>query len=562
MELAGGVALLLWALRMVRTGILRAYGGNLRRLLAAATGNRFSAFLAGIGVTALLQSSTATGVMAASFVGRDLLAVGPALAIMLGADVGSTLAAQILSFNPKLLSPVLLLGGVLTFLNAKATRTRDLGRVAVGAGLLILGLQLILAASAPLRQSPVLAQVVAAISDEPFLGLLIGALLAWACHSSIAVVLLVMSLAAGGVIPPVFALALILGVNIGGALPAIAMTTGEGRPARRVPLGNLLFRTLGAVLALPFCALAAERLALLEADPARLVANFHLLFNLALAVLFIGLTGPMAALCRRLLPDLPSEDSPGRPRYLDSSVTDTPSVAIACAAREALRMGDVVSDMLRRTFDVFRNDDRKLREEVERTDDVVDQLHEAIKLYLMEVSREGLDPSEGRRVQEIVAFTTNLEHIGDIIDKNLMELAAKKIRNKLAFSVDGLSEIEALHRRVSENMQLALGVFLSGDLKSARQLISEKDRFRELERRAAESHLDRLRSGRTESIETSSLHLDVLRDLKRIHSHLASVAYPILEQAGELRATRLAPEAVEAARAESRGKGRPQPSAG
>ena len=540
LNLAGGVALLLWSMRMVRTGILRAYGGNLRRFLSAATRNRVSAFAAGLGVTTLLQSSTATGLMVTSFVSRDLLSVASALAIMLGADVGTTLVAQVLSFNPQFLSPIFLIVGVVTFLNAKATRTKDLGRVAVGMGLLLLGLKLILAASAPMRESPMLGQLIAAVQGELLLGFLIGGLLAWFCHSSLAVVLLVISLGAGQVVPTTFALALIVGVNVGAALPALTLTLGEARAARRVPIGNMIFRCTGALLVLPLLTRVEPYLAALEPDAARLIANFHTVFNLGIAVLFLGLTGPVEKLCARILPDVPSAESPSKPRYLDRTVMVTPSVAIACAARETLRMGDYVAEMLRHTFAVFRDDDRKLQREVERTDDIVDSLHEAVKLYLTDVSREGLDPVEGSRCQEIIAFTTNLEHIGDIIDKNLMELAAKKIKNKLTFSADGMSDIEALHRRVTENLQLALGIFISGDVKAARQLIEEKDRFRELERRAAESHLERLRSGRPESIESSSLHLDVLRDLKRIHSHLASVAYPILERAGELRPSRLA----------------------
>lgn len=547
---------------MVKTGILRAYGGDLRRILAAATKNRFTAFGAGLAITTLLQSSTATGLMVTSFLGRQLLAVAPALAIMLGADVGTTLVAQVLSFNPQFLSPIFLLVGVVGFLNGRDTRHKDLSRVAIGLGLLLLGLRLILAASAPMRESPMLAQLIGAVQDEVALGFLIGGVLAWLCHSSLAVVLLVMSLGAGGVIPMHFAFALILGINVGAALPALALTAGETRAARRLPIGNLMFRTIGALAMLPFVGLIEPYIAMLGTDGARQIANFHTAFNLGLAVVFIGLTGPAAKICARILPDLPSAETPGQPRYLDRTSVVTPNVAIACAARETLRMGDFVADMLGRTFAVFRDNDRKLQREVERADDVVDSLHEAIKLYLTDVSREGMDPADARRAQEIIAFTTNLEHIGDIIDKNLMELAAKKIKNKLVFSPDGLAEIEALHKRVSENLQLALAVFISGDVKSARQLMEEKDLFREMERRAAESHLERLRSGRTDTVETSSLHLDVLRDLKRIHSHLASVAYPILERVGELRPSRLASGAAPGEQPAAQRPSRKAPTAG
>lgn len=280
-------------------------------------------------------------------------------------------------------------------------------------------------------------------------------------------------------------------------------------------------------------------LAGLEADPARVVVNFHTGFNLALGCAFILLTGPVARLCTRLLPDRPVELDPGRPRHLDRTTLDTPSLALACAAREALRMGDVIETMLRDSLDVLGRGDRHKLAWLSKLDDTVDKLHEAIKLFVTDVTREPLSPDESRRAAEVLAFTTNLEHIGDIVDKTLLELVQKKIRKRLRFSHEGWSEIEALHARVLDNLQMALGVFMSGDVGIARRLIDEKVSFREAERQAAENHLGRLRAGRPESIDSSALHLDILRDLKRIHSHICAAAYPILDEAGQLHRSRL-----------------------
>lgn len=562
-DLAAGIALLLWSLRMVRTGIQRAYGGELRRLLAAGTGNRASAFAAGLGVAALLQSSTATSLMTASFVGRGLLPVATGLAILLGADVGTTLAAQVLSLDIRWLGPAFLVVGVVAFSWAKRTRLRDLGRVAVGIGLLMLAMRMIVGASEPLRTAPWLGDVMAVLASEPVLAVLLGTVLAWLAHSSLAVVLLTVSLVGTGVVPAPFALAAVIGANLGGSLPALALTATEAPAARRLPLANLIFRAAGAALAiwaLPWIVPLVP-----GADATRQVVNFHTAFNLGLALLFIGWTGPMARLCARLLPDQPTADQPGVPRYLDRTVMATPAVALACAAREALRMGDIAADMLHKSLIVLRDDDRKLLSEVERTDDVIDRLNEAIKLYLAEVSRDGLDGAQSRRCQEILTFATNIEHIGDIIDRNLMELAGKKIRNRLCFSQPGIEDIAELHARVEANLQLAFAVFLSGDVDAARRLVAEKDEFRYLERSAAQNHLERLRSGRVESVETSSLHLDVLRDLKRVHAHIASAAYPILEAAGELNRSRLriaGPPAPDRPAPDGAGFGRPIAGAG
>jgi phosphate:Na+ symporter len=539
-HLLGGVALLLWGLRMVRTGMMRAFGGDLRRAIGLGLRNRFTSFLVGIGVTGAVQSSTATALMTASFAERGLMSTAPALAVMLGADVGTALVAQALSFDVRWLSPVLILLGFVAFSSLTATRWRDAGRAIVGLGLMLLALRLVVESSQPLQHSVVLQEVLGALAGEPVLALLVGAGLTWLAHSSLAIILMVMSMASAGLIPLPLALALVLGANLGGGLPAAIATWNGDASARRVTLGNLSFRFAGIVVALPLLGLIAPALPALGGDVARQVVNFHLGFNVAIATVFLLLLGPSARLARKLLPERQTTDDPSKPRYLDPAVIDTPALAIAAAARETLRMGDALESMLRDVLTVFKTDDRKLADDVCRRDNVVDRLHEAIKFYLTQVSRESLGEADSRRCMEMIAYTTNLEHVGDIIDKNLIELAAKKIKNRLRFSDEGFAEIVDIHTQVLATLQLSLAVFMQGDPVQARRLLEEKTLMRERERLAAEHHLERLKSGRLESIETSSLHLDILRDLKRINSHLTSVAYPILEQTGELNRSRLA----------------------
>ena len=539
LHILGGAALLLWGLRMVRTGITRAFGSKLRRAIGASLGNPLLALLAGLGVTLVLQSSTATALMVSSFAGKGLVAAGPALATMLGADVGTSLVAQALSFKVSWLWPLFVFAGVVAFTAGSATQVHDLGRVAIGIGLMLLALAAIVSSTEPLRDSPAMMEVFQSLSDDMLLGVLIAAVLTLAAYSSLAVILLIISLASTGVMPVSFALALVVGANLGSGLLPLMTTLRSDPVTRRVPLGNAVFRLVGALVALPLLPYLPPLLAHLETDPARLVVNFHTAFNLGLCVIFIGLTQPVARLTEKLLPDRPAEADPRRPRHLDESAIDMPTVALACAARETMRMADAVENMLKRTMVAFETDDRKLTGEIERQDDVVDSLHEAIKLYLTRLSGEAMDDEQRRRCIETIAFTTNLEHIGDIIDKNLMELAAKKIKRQMRFSDEGLAEIRDMHARLIDNLRLAMGVFMSQDLRTARRMLQEKEQFREMERTASDNHFNRLRAGRIESMESSALHLDVIRDFKRINSHITSVAYPILEQAGELRQSRL-----------------------
>ena len=547
LDLVGGVALLLWGLHMVHSGIVRAFGARIRHFLGSVLKSRFHAFTAGVGVTAVLQSSTATALMLSSFSASGLVDLVPALAVMLGANVGTTLIVQLLSFDSSAVAPLLLVTGVVAFKRGTQTIVKDLGRVAIGLGLMLLSLHSLLSSLAPVEHAPVVRELFSAITGEPLLTLLIGAVLTWAAHSSVATILLTMSLAYSGFVTPTAALALVLGANLGSALNPLMEGMGSTNPAhRRLPVGNLINRLVGCIIFLPLLDPVVQLLQKIDPNPVRLAADFHTLFNVVMALVFLFPLGMISTMLERLLPDVKAADDPSVPLYLDETAIETPTVALACASRETLRMGDIIDSMLQQTMTAILTNDRKLVAQVCEKDNTVDRLHEAIKLYVIKVTHESLDDAEGQRAMEILSLAINLEHIGDIIDKNLMDLASKKIKRQLRFSDEGAAELQEFHHIVRDNLKLAMTIFLSGDVKLARQLLDEKSRIRELEFAAAENHMNRLREGRIESLETSSLHLDILRDLKRIHSHICSAAYPALEAAGELNKTRLKPLAVPA----------------
>jgi len=535
LDLMGGVALLLWGLHMVQSGILRAFGAELRRFLSTTLGNRFAAFGAGLGLTALLQSSTATGLMTSSFAADGLIGLVPALAIMLGANVGTTLIVQAFSFDVAAAAPVLFVIGLLAFRSGARTRIKDLGRVAIGLGLMLLALHILLDTLEPAENAPSVRIMLQAVTGDPFLSIVIAAVVTWAAHSSVATVVFIMSLAYSHFIDPVSALDLVLGANLGSAInPVIEGGRRDDPASYRLPVGNLFNRVVGVALVVPFLQPIADALQAFQPNLAKMTALFHLTFNVALAIGFIGLLDVVAASLERLFPARKRADDPSVPRYLEEGALETPSLALGDAARETLRMGDVVEDMLRKVMVALTTNDRSLVGQVSRMDNTVDHLDEAIKLYLVKLTGGSLDEDEARRAMDIISFAINLEHIGDIIDKNLCEVAAKKIKHQLQFSAEGEAELTAFHRRVLESLKIALYVFMSGDVKEARKLIAEKSALRTAELAAAERHIERLREGRPQTLETTSLHLDVLRDLKRIHSHICSVAYSVLEAAGEM----------------------------
>jgi phosphate:Na+ symporter len=371
------------------------------------------------------------------------------------------------------------------------------------------------------------------------LDMLVAALFTVLCYSSLAVVLLVATLASLHVIALPVALGLVLGANLGSGLLGMLSTLRATPEARRVTLGNFLFKLIGSLLAYPMVGHLESWIAGMELDPAREVVLFHLFFNVALALLLVFWTERIARVAERMLPARPASEDPAKPRHLDPSALDTPGLAIACAAREAMRIGDVIEHMLAGMLTVLKTNDRTLAHKLRTMDDVVDQLYTAVKLYLTQIPREALEQREGRRWADIVSFAINMEQVGDIIERIVTDLEDKNIDKGRNFSEAGMTEIIDLHGRLIANLRLGLSVFLNADLKHAQQLLAQKVLFRDLERAYANSHLGRLAGNTVESIETSSLHLDLISDLRRINSHICSIAYPILEEAGVLAHTRL-----------------------
>ena len=544
LNLLAAIALLVWGTHIVRSGVLRVFGANLRQILRRSVGTRTGAFLAGIGVTSLLQSSTATALLASSFVGQGLVTTAAALAVMLGADVGTALMAQVLSLRLSWLAPLLIVAGVIVFLSRRNERAGQIGRIALGLGIIILALQLIVQASAPLTQAAGMKVLLSQLSGDAVLDVLIGAVLCVLCYSSLAIVLLTAALAASNVIAVSVAVTLVLGANLGGALVAVLTTLNSDPVARRVPVGNLLAKAICCAFALAVLPTAMPWIHYLGGDPQRLVLNFHLAFNVLLAAVFLPFVSPLSRLVDRWLPAKAAAELPGQPRHLDPTALATPTLAIANAAREAIRLADVVQEMVVGLVTVLRTNDFQLAEALRKRDDEIDRLYTAIKLYLTQVSREALEARESKRWADIIQFTINMEHAGDIVERVMLDVAEKKIQHNLSFSDAGMSEIEDLHRHLLANLKLAVAVFLNGDLKSAQHLIAQKIAFRELEMQYADNHLQRLSGNTPQSIETSSLHLDLLADFKRMNSLFCSVAYPILESAGVLAKTRVVDAAV------------------
>ena len=530
LTLFGGILLLLYGMRTAGDGMQKAAGARLRGFLMAVTDNRLKGVSVGALITALLQSSSATIIMLVSFVGSGLLSLSATMGVILGADIGTTITVQIITFKVYDYAIVFVgIGILLEFLGRKGP-LQDIGQTILGFALIFLALKILTDVFLPLAQDPLFKEILINLGKDPVAGIIIAALLTALLHSSVATIGLALTAAHNGLITLDAAMPIVLGANIGTCVSAITSSIGASVEAKRVALAHVMFKLIGVIIVLPFLALFTNLIGFSAQNLARQVANAHTIFNIAITLLFLPFIKPFTKLVEILLPEKePSEQKFG-PKYLDKLVLESPSLALGQATREALRMADIVQDMLKQSIEVFKSNNTALMEKIEERDDDVDILDREIKLYLTKLSQEGLTGEQARREMEIITFTNNLENIGDVIDKNLMELAKKKIKNQLSFSHKGLTEILEFHQKVTENFELGVSAFTSGDVELAHKLLRHKTRLGEIERDLRQAHINRLHLGLKESIDTSAIHLDVLTNLKRINSYIANIAYPILER--------------------------------
>ena len=535
-NLLGAVALLLFGLAQVKDGVSRAFGPKLRTGLATGTRNGPRSFLSGFVATVALQSSTATALTVASFVERDLIRPRMAQIVLLGANVGTAVTAWIVATGIEWLSPLVILAGLILHRSGSSARQGG-GAALIGVGLMLLSLHLLSAATEPMRSSPALAAFIGLLDNAWPVALLLSAGLAFVSSSSLAMVVLILSLASTGILSAGLVIVLILGANLGGAVPPVIATLSGPAAARRITLGNLTVRAIGCLIALPLAGYGAEFLQTLPLSPQKLPVDAHLIFNVLLAALAWPFSGLISDLMTRLVPS--EESAETGPRFLDPDALETPVVALANATREVLGVGDLIERMLIRTENAFKHNDLAPLQEIETLEKRVDLIQQEVKLYLSKLGRGGLDDENARRSIAIIDYVINLEHIGDIVEKGLCGEVRKKIDNGLKFSDDGYRELENLFNLTVDNLRVAQTIFVTGDFDLARQLMEIKVNVRHMEKQSAERHLERLRDGKLESLQTSSLHLDLLRDLKRINAHIVSVAHPILDDSGVLVESRL-----------------------
>ena len=544
LHLAGAVALLLWATRMVRTGVENVFGTILRDRLRPALKNPLLAAGSGMVLAIMFQSATAVGLLISGFAGQELISVTSGIIALLGADLGSSIAVRLLSFDLSDLVPLLIFIGTFTHMATSSRNWQQSGRILIGIGLLLLSLRMIGQSSEPLRTSSLLPVIVETLTNDAPTAFLVAAITTWLFHSSVASILLISALAAKQLIPVELGIILMLGANFGGAMIATALTRSGNAPQRAVPMGNLILRGLGSIIAAIVASHTILPLAKLADLPALQIIHAHITFNVLLLIFGMPLAPLVAKFARawanrgtpKSAMDLIDTENSSA---LDESALTNPRLAIANATREVLRLCETIDVMLTRVIDMYRTVTRDDIAALAQLDDRVDRRHSAIKLYLAKATAHSVSQPEAIRCQELVAACVKLEQVGDIIVRNMLLHIQKKRERNVEFTDEGWQELVSMHAAVLANAKLAFNVIVNRDVETARQLVEEKDSLRAREKSCSQRHFERLRNGSALSIETSSIHLDTIRDLKDINSLLASLAYPVLEEHGLLRQTRL-----------------------
>ncbi|MFJ1292605.1 Na/Pi cotransporter family protein [Paracoccus yeei] len=532
LQIAGSVALLLFGLSQIRMGMEEAFGMRLKMILGFGTQTGLRAFMTGLWATLGLQSSTATALLAASFVKRALIDGQMAQIVLLGANVGTALTALVVSTGIEAVAPILVLIGYAMHRRNGAIPA-GIGSGLIGVGLMLISLALLDDATAPIRNSEALAAFLSMLDNAAPVALVLAAGLAVLCSSSLAAVLVVLSLP----MPPALTVVMVLGANLGGALPAVLATANEGIAARRLTVGNLMIRAIGCLIAFPFSGMIAQGLDALPFRQTGLAVEAHVAFNVVLAVLIWPAVKAVTRLVAWMIPDDEAHVSDSS-HWLDAALLDTPQLALAGASREVLAIGDMAERMLRQTRSAFGANDTSHLAALGELEERIDRRQQEVKNYLSRLGNTATE-TDRRRAINILDYVINLEHVGDIIEKGLAPAVRKKIGLGLRFSNEGYHELDRMFLMTQENLRMAQTVFMTSDRDMARKLVELKVGIRNFERLSSQRHLMRLRAGEPESRETSSLHLDILRDLKRINAHAVAIAHPILDEEGLLIESRL-----------------------
>ncbi len=522
----GGLGLFLFGIQMLATGMQNAAGDRLRRILEVLTNNPIAGFFTGLLMTTLIQSSGATTVMVVGFANAGLINLSQGISVIIGANVGTTVTAQIISFKVQTIAlPFIGLGGLIIFFSRRK-QYRYLGEAILGAGLLFLGITTMSSGLSPLEKLPLFKSLLVQFGAFPLLGVLGGAVFTAILQSSSAFTGVIIAISMEGMITLDQAMPLILGSNIGTCVIAFIASAGTNLTARRAAVAHLLFNFIGVLLCLAVLTPFTDLVLKTASSVTRQVANAHSIFNVANSILFIVVLPYFTRLVSHIVPGEEISIEIG-PTYLDKRMLATPAAAIGGAKKELLRMAMIASEMIGDVLDIFVRNDLKKVAHVEQMEDLLDGMEKAINVFLAELSQSPLTEVQSKIIGSFMSAANDLERIGDHAN-NIMQLAELKVEDRLPFSEQALEELRQLYEQVDVMLKRAIQAFELESKQLARLVLVEDDQIDLMEKVLRRAHIERINTKRCFPA-SGVIYLDVLSNLERIADHATNIAQLIVE---------------------------------
>ena len=547
MGLLGGLALFLFGMEQMSDALKAAAGEQMKNLLAKLAMNRFTGALTGAFVTAIIQSSSVTTVLVVGFITAEVMSLSQAVGIIFGANIGTTITAQIIAFKITKYALLLIAIGFGMLFIGKTDRIKNYGGMLMGLGLIFFGMGVMSDGMNPLRTYPPFTDLMERM-ENPIFGILVSALFTGLVQSSSATTGIVITMASQGLISLPAGIALILGANIGTCITAALASIGKPREAVRASAVHILFNILGVVLWIALINRLADLVVLisptaevglsasdeLAAETPRQIANAHTIFNVVNTLVFLPFSGYFAKIAEKFIPDLAQVKDEGSSQivlatqYLNPDLLDTAAIAIEQAKLEVLRVAGEVRDMLAQIMPAFIDNDAQVASNILQADSLTDFLRQEIFSYLSKLAGERITVEQSDSTIELLHVTSDLKNIGDVIEKNLVALLERKAENNIKFSEEGRAELVEYHHRVLENYDAVILAFTEDDEILARSALASRSELIELEYAYRRSHYNRLSQNVELSINSSNIHLDLINYLRRINSYNESIVRTIL----------------------------------
>ena len=513
--LIGGSALLVFSIEELSKSIQYVAGSRFRSWINTFTGNRLSAMGLGVLLSLLLSSSGAVTVMLVGLANARLLSLEQVFSVILGASVGTTFIVHLFAFNIAKYGLLVIALGVLISSLSSSDRLIRIARGILFVGLMFYSMGIVSGSAKDLESNELFNYIINYFRNQPIVSFLIASTLTAIIHSSAATIAFVMALMATRNAGVEEAIPWVIGANVGTTTTAFFASFKGGILGKQAAVGHLLCKVVGAILCIPLFDYLVLGSAYLGGDVSRQIANAHTLFNLFVGALFFPFVGVGVGLVRRMVPEK-KEEGPFTFYYLDPRTLESPELALAQAHREILRLSDTVEQMVEKSISVFKTRNDQDIEQLKEKDQVVDFLNRGIKLYLTKLSQKEMTPEQVQREFELLLRTNDLENIGDIVDKNILELVRKQLKKGYTFSAEGWREITTFHAKVVECVRLSTAYFTSHDPALAAKLKHHFQQIEDLTIELSEQHVQRLHRGVKETLDTTSIHLDILGNLNRI----------------------------------------------